>query len=70
MGHIKRLDMCHMLRMCRMSDMCCPAFHRPLTALRNNYFSGGSKHAKGLTNLWVRTIVIKPLIYKSLSQEY
>ena len=57
--------MFHMLRLCRMSDMCCQAFHGPLTALRNNYVAAGSKYAKRLTKLWLRTIVIKPLVYKA-----
>lgn len=58
--------MFHMLRMYRMFDVRCLAFYRSLTALRNNYVAGDSKHAKGLTKLWVRTIVVKPLIYKAL----
>lgn len=63
MGHIRRLDMFHMLHMPDMSNVYSPVFNDPLTALRNNYLVEGSKHKKGLTKLWVRTIVIKPIIY-------
>lgn len=64
MGHIRRLDMSHMLHMSRMSSLYGPAIYAPITALRNHYFLEDPKRAKKLTKIWVRTIVIKPFVYE------
>lgn len=64
MGHISWFDMFHMLHMPRMSSLFSPGLNVLLTALRNNYFLEDPKRAKKLTKIWVRTIVIKPFVYK------